>query len=170
MIHSRKFLVVAGAAMLLGLAPFITPDRGPSPLPQGEDRESPVAERRAPAPPRAELPAPRHSPFSGDSAEHRAWVKERSDELYDLSWFDDDDSLRAILAELANPDPELRAAAVEATLNFGSRDAIPHLVAAAARAEDPEERARLEEVAAHLRLPTATEFAAERAALREAGR
>jgi hypothetical protein len=108
------------------------------------------------------LPAPRLSPYPSGSEEHRAWLKDRGEALMDLSWNDDKESLDGILAELSNPDPEIRAAALAATLNFGSRDAIPRLEALALATDDTLERKKLQDAAAHLKLPTLTEMLAKR--------
>jgi hypothetical protein len=114
---------------------------------------------RPPAP--SDLPAPQLSPFAKDSADHREWVAERREALMNLSWMEDKASLDAILAELWNPDPQIREAALKATLNFSSRDAIPRLEAAALRADDPAEKKQLEEAAEFLKLPTLTEHIAK---------
>lgn len=108
------------------------------------------------------LPAPQISPHPSGSEEHRAWLKDRGEVLMDISWNDDKESLDAILAELSNPDPEIRSAALAATLNFSSRDAIPRLETVALATDDPLERKKLQDAAAHLKLPTLVEMLDER--------
>ena len=148
-------------------------------LPWGVKRLSspPREENAAPAPPRAaamarpptrllaadsSLPAPQLSPHPSGSEEHRTWVKDRGEALMDISWNDDKESLDGILAELSNPDPEIRSAALEATLNFSSRDAIPRLETVALAVDDPLERKKLQDAAEYLKLPTLSEMLAKR--------
>jgi len=163
----------AGALLLLlagGLATWA--NFRPSPAPQADGRTTPAAipskttetrPARPAAPAAADLPPPQLSPFASDSPEHVTWIKERREVLLDLSWMDDKESLDTILTELWNPDPKIRQAALEATLNFGSRDAIPKLQAAALlRDEDSIERKKLEDAAEYLKLPTLIEHIAKK--------
>jgi len=92
------------------------------------------------------------------AAEHEAYVQAHIDKLQELQANDDAQSLQAILSELTNSDKEIRAAAVESTIQFGSRDAIPVLKDLAARTEDPDEKKELLDAAEFLALPTLTEI------------
>ncbi len=103
------------------------------------------------------LPAPVVSPHSQGSAENQEWAEQRITELQELEWFDDFASLGKILAELRNPDPEIRKAALQAVKNSGSRDAIPYLVKAASEAREPEEPQEIRKVIEYLELPSAAE-------------
>jgi hypothetical protein len=158
----------AGALLLLLAAGLATwANFRSSAAPQADDRSSPAVPTRItetrptrPAAP-SDLPAPQLSPFAGDPADHREWIDERREALMNLSWMEDKASLDAILAELWNPDPQIREGALKATVNFSSRDAIPRLEAAALRAEDPAEKKQLEEAAEFLKLPTLTEHLAK---------
>ena len=94
-------------------------------------------------------------------AKHQAYVEARVAELGDLAMEDDQASLDTILSELTNRDPEIRKAALEASIQFGSRDAIPKLADAASQIDDPKERAAIEEAIAFLKLPSLTEVLAE---------
>jgi hypothetical protein len=94
-------------------------------------------------------------------AKHQAYVDARTAELMDLGMNDDAQSLNTILSELNNRDPEIRKAAVEATVQFGSRDAIPNLMDAAAQTDDPQEKAEIMEAIQFLKLPTLSEAAAQ---------
>jgi hypothetical protein len=58
------------------------------------------------------------------------------DRLQDWSTKDDAGSLSNIVADLTSPDKDIRQAAIEATVQFGSMDAIPFLKAAAASTDD----------------------------------
>ena len=91
-------------------------------------------------------------------------MQARLDKLRELQSNDDAASLQAILAELANSDKTIRSAAVEATIQFGSRDAIPVLKDFAARTADPAEKKQLLDAADFLKLPTLTEIHAQNAA------
>jgi tellurite resistance protein len=74
--------------------------------------------------------------------------------LQELSVNDDADSLSAILKDLTSSKKDVRLAAIEAARQFGSRDAIPVLKAAAGGARDEEERKAMLAVADFLELPT----------------
>ena len=103
------------------------------------------------------LPPPITPPHPPESAEGRQWIADRVEELNALAWFDDPQSLLRILAELRNPLPEIHAAALAATVAFGSRDAIPYLETLAAESRDPQQQHDLTEAAAFLKLPTLIE-------------
>jgi HEAT repeat protein len=94
-------------------------------------------------------------------ARHQAFVDARTIELMDLAMNDDSQSLNTILSELNNRDPEVRKAAVEAAVQFGSRDAIPNLMDAAAQTDDPKEKAEIMEAIHFLKSPTLSEAAAQ---------
>lgn len=108
------------------------------------------------------LPAPQRSPYAAGSAEHGAWVSERCEKLDDLGWMDDEDSLKSILAELTNPEVEIRETALRAVGSFGSREAIPYLEGIAKDTEDPAEKLALLKMAENLKLPSATEYFAKK--------
>jgi hypothetical protein len=78
--------------------------------------------------------------------------------LQDLSTKSDRTSMEAILSEIKSPYPEVRAEAVEAIIQFRSRDAIPDLQTLATEAEDPEEKAAILEAVEFLQLPTLSEL------------
>ena len=71
---------------------------------------------------------------------------------------DDQTSLNTILSELTNPDVEIRQAAVEAAVQFGSRDAIPNLETAQEQVTDPKEKAAIAEAIEFLKLPRLSEL------------
>ena len=123
----------------------------------------PRAGRHVP-PPVAALPRPQLSPYASGSDEHEAWIHDRADELVKLSWKEDADSLKQILAELENPEQEIRKAALRAAANFGSRDAIPYLESLAVTSTDAEEKIALIQTAEQLKMPTASEYFAQKKA------
>jgi len=81
-------------------------------------------------------------------------------ELLDLGMEDDSKSLQTILSELSNANPEIRSAAVEATIQFGSQDAIPELENAMLWAENSEQRKEIANAIEFLKLPKLTEAVA----------
>jgi hypothetical protein len=75
-----------------------------------------------------------------------------ADDLMSLAMNDDAESLKKILAALASPDLEIRAAAREAAVQFGDRSAAVKLREAANTAS-PAEKSALLEAADFLELP-----------------
>jgi HEAT repeat protein len=105
----------------------------------------------------ADLPPPVESPFLAGSLKNDGWIETRTAELDDLAWFEDAESLAKIQAELQNPLPEIRAAALAAIVAFGDRESIPILEAVAGRTRDPLEQKALGEAIDYLKLPTLIE-------------
>jgi hypothetical protein len=103
------------------------------------------------------LPAPVPSPHPPGSLADGDWTSARIVAIHELGCFDDAASLQKILAELRNPLPQIRAAALDATRAFGSRDAIPHLAVRAAETGEPLEQMELLDLIEHLKLPTVVE-------------
>jgi hypothetical protein len=97
-----------------------------------------------------------------------AYVQKRTQELQDLAMDNDPDSLKTIMSELSNPDPKIRKAALDATIQFASRDAIPGLREVAARTADPKEKGALEDAIEYLQLPSLTEVMQEQGRTRSA--
>jgi len=87
-------------------------------------------------------------------ARQRAYVENRVAELMELASQDEPASLDIILSELANRDPEIRKAALEATLQVRNREAIPRLMEAAEQTDDPHEKAAIADAVEFLKLPT----------------
>jgi hypothetical protein len=104
-----------------------------------------------------ELPTPVDSPFPVGSPESASWVEGRISELDRLSWYDDAESLAKILGELRNSLPEIRAAALSATIAFSSRDSIPYLEAIYRETRDPAEQKAITDAIEYLKLPTLIE-------------
>ncbi|MEO7099616.1 MAG: hypothetical protein ABI162_09670 [Luteolibacter sp.] len=103
------------------------------------------------------LPQPMESPHPEGSSENERWIAGRISDLNQLSWFDDAESLGKILTELRNPLPEIRAAALSATIAFSSRDSIPYLEAIAKETRDSQEQKALTDAIEYLKLPTMVE-------------
>jgi hypothetical protein len=96
------------------------------------------------------------------NAQHEAAVQAKIDKLQDLQANDDPASLKAILTELGDPDKEVRAVAIEATIQFGDRSAIPVLKDLAATTTDSGEKKALLDAVEFMSLPTMTEVHAAR--------
>lgn len=104
-----------------------------------------------------ELPPAALSPHPPGSVENQNWITERITALDDAAWLDDPEAMRSILAELRNPQPEIRAAARAAITAFGSGEAVPYLEMTATTTYDDTERQELAKVIDFLKLPTLTE-------------
>ena len=89
--------------------------------------------------------------------ERQAFIEAETSRLQDLSTQDDPASLSPILNDLTNLEKEVRLAAIEATKQFGSKDAIPVLQADVAGVTDTDEKIALLEAADFLSLPTLTD-------------
>jgi hypothetical protein len=85
--------------------------------------------------------------------QHEAQVNERIAELQDLAMNNDPASLNTILSALGDSDAPVRKTAVEAAVQFGSRDAIPALQDAAAQTEDPQEKIDVLKAVEFLKIP-----------------
>jgi hypothetical protein len=95
----------------------------------------------------------RSSDPNSSGLSHDDYVQQRSTELTELGMNNDPDSLKTILSELENPEPEIRHAALSATLDFGSRDAIPVLQNELNWATDPQEKVDIQKAIDFLQLP-----------------
>jgi len=122
-------------------------------------KAQPVTERAA-APPGSGTPSATNSTASAEDA-HQAYVEQRTAELMDIAMTDDRANLDTILSELNNRDPEIRKAALEAAIQFGSRDAIPKMADAASQTDDPSEKAAIADAIEFLKLPSLTEIHAQ---------
>lgn len=122
-------------------------------------KAQPVVEHAA-APSGKGTPPDSASTASTEDA-HQAYVEKRTAELMDIAMTDDRSNLDTILSELSNRDPEIRKAALDATIQFGSRDAIPKLTDAISQTDDPNEKAALADAIEFLKLPSLTEIRAQ---------
>lgn len=92
---------------------------------------------------------------------HSQYVHQRIAELNALAMNNDSASLETILSELRNPDRQIRKGALEATIQFEDRAAIPRLKEIAAETDDEEEKSELLAAADYLNLPSLTEYLAQ---------
>jgi hypothetical protein len=88
------------------------------------------------------------------ASNHADYVGTRQAELAQLGMSDDPADLKIILSELNNKDPEIRKAALDATIQFGGKDAIPTLQNEIAWTEDPQEKVDLQNAIKYLQLPS----------------
>ncbi len=109
----------------------------------------------------AGLPEAIESPHAAGSTQNEAWVAKRVEELDGLAWFNDAASLDRILAEMRNTHPEIRKAALEAAVAFGSKDAIPKLEILARGTNDLKEQKAIADAIEYLSLPTMVEYLEE---------
>lgn len=135
------------------LAPVVQPEAAQPATPAAA--QVPVAE--------ASLGDSNTVPTTAESAaaQHQAYVTQRCATLEDLATDDTPEALAAILGELTNRDPEIRKAAINAAMQFGSREAIPKLMEAAEQTDEPDEKVAYLEAAKFLKLPTLGEWAAQ---------
>jgi hypothetical protein len=139
-----------------------TTDSGASSLPQsqdsvdGKDTSAAVASGNSISSNKAVTAAP-------DSAldQPKGYIETRVEQLMELGMDNDPASLEAILAELGNRAPEIRKAARDAAVQFGSRDAIPKLAEAAIQTDDAAEKADIQAAIEFLKLPSLTETLAQ---------
>lgn len=129
----------------------------PAPAPEAPASKSPRRPAATTPGGLPELPKPVESPYPPGAAGSEEWIDSRTAELDRLAWFDDTESLHKILAELRNPLPEIRAAALAATLAYSSRESIPYLEMIARETREPQEQKALTDAVEHLKLPTMVE-------------
>ena len=94
---------------------------------------------------------PATTEFASNSDES---VEKQIDALTEASMQSDSKSLRLITGALTNKQVEIRKAAVEAAIQFGSRDAIPFLEDAAGKTDDAREKVEILDAIDFLKLPT----------------
>ncbi len=99
---------------------------------------------------------PKPAPSEDEVEARNAVIEERISELNELAASDDPNDLQQILGELDNAEPRIRAAAVEAAVQFKSPDAIPALQSAFERATDLDEKLNIRHAIEFLTPPVAT--------------
>jgi len=156
-----KVVISASLLALVILVPAIYIRFKPaSPPPATEQPAEAAATESAPAPasshsilkrvtqarPQDDL-LPRPFQFATDPDEARA-------QLVELGTSGEPANLKIILSQLENPNPEIRQAALSATIDFHSKDAIPTLQNEMNWAADPEEKVAIKKAIEFLQLPT----------------
>jgi hypothetical protein len=102
--------------------------------------------------------ASEESVLDGRDEQHEARMAARIAALRGLSTKTDRASLETLLAEVKNPDREIRQAALDAIGQSGNRAVIPRLREAAAQTEDSREKQAIVDVIEFISLPTLTEL------------
>jgi hypothetical protein len=87
------------------------------------------------------------------AANHDEYVQERNVQLYQLGMSQNPAALPTILAELHNSDPAIRSTALTATMEIGSKDAIPALRNEMSWTEDLQEKLEIQKAIDFLQLP-----------------
>jgi len=93
----------------------------------------------------------------------REAIERQIESLTDASAKSDSKSFQLIVNALNDPQAEIRQTAVEAAIQFGSRDAIPFLKEAAANIEDAREKVKILDAIEFLELPSFSEIKQARA-------
>jgi HEAT repeat protein len=109
----------------------------------------------AAAPPLA-TPLPANGPPVVSAEDRQEAIDAEVERVERLGMNDDGASLSGILQALTNSEKEVRLAAIEATKQFGSTNAIPALKVAAENANDLKEKIAASEAVDFLSLPPAT--------------
>lgn len=89
-------------------------------------------------------------------------VIQRVEDLEKLAVGGDSVSRDALVAELDNPDADVRAAALDALIHLDDRSLVPRLREIAARTEDAVEKGKILEAADYISLPSFQEYLAQR--------
>jgi hypothetical protein len=89
---------------------------------------------------------------------------EREAALSEIAGSGEPGALEFLVDELSRAHGEQQSKLLQAVIDFGSRDAIPKLLALAETSDDPEQAAALVEAADYLALPTLKELRERRAA------
>jgi hypothetical protein len=159
--------VALAAAGVLGLKGVRT-QPPPSAQPESPARPGPniviesIPESSAPDAGSSRI-APATNAASADS-DHAKYVRRRVYELNLLAMKSDPASRDAILAELENPDPEIRKGARDAAIQSGDRSVVPRLKEVAEKTQDPAEKAEILAAIEYINLPSLTEFLADQRA------
>lgn len=169
-------ILLAGLAGVIGILLIKQPQGEPPPAaaPIAIAEAKPAAPQTAPAITNIPITAPAPVATNTLTPEQRqAAIDAETARLQQWSMNDDPASLSSILADLTNPEKEIRIAAIEAAEQFGSTNAIPILKNLAANDADPKEKAALLDAANFISLPSIFDDAqpitpAEREARRQA--
>jgi hypothetical protein len=147
------FALIVCALVVLGTALILKPHAGKMAAP------APVETAAAPAPEVAKdvpvpmpPPAPVEAPHVLTAEERQDAIQAEVEQLQEWSRNDDPQSLSNILMGLTNSEKEVREAAIEATKQFGSTNAIPALKSAAMNSTDTDEQMAMLDAANFLTL------------------
>jgi hypothetical protein len=150
-------ILLAGLAGVIGILLIKQPQGEPPPAaaPIAITKAKPAAPQTAPTITNIPITAPAPVATNTLTPEQRQTaIDAETARLQQWSMNDDPASLSNILADLTNPEKEIRDAAIEATKQFGSTNAIPTLKEVAANTTDTGEQIDLLEAANFLSLPS----------------
>jgi hypothetical protein len=150
------FALLLLALLVLGAAFLLKQNWGNAATPPPVNESVTPAPVASVAPPPAPIPAAPAITNAPTPEQREAAIDAETDRLLDWSMNDDPASLSNILADLTHPEKEIRDAAIEATKQFGSTNAIPALKAAVDNTVDTQEKIALLEAADFLLLPPLT--------------
>jgi len=103
-----------------------------------------------------------------NDAAHQQYVHETISRLMSLQMNNDAASLAAILAEMKNPDKDIRKVALSAVIQFNDRSAVPELQKIADSTQDPFEKVDILKAIDYIKLPSFTEYMAYKRSLKQA--
>jgi hypothetical protein len=150
-------ILLAGLAGVIGILLIKQPQGEPPPAaaPIAITKAQPAAPQTAPTITNIPITAPAPVATNTLTPEQRQTaIDAETARLQQWSMNDDPASLSSILADLTNSEKEIREAAIEATEQFGSTNAIPILKNLAANDADPKEKAALLDAANFISLPS----------------
>jgi hypothetical protein len=166
-----KVVVAACGLGLLLVVPAIYYKFAPSSSTPAQP--APATAQDAPATPVAAVPVASHlrkiAPANGaegveiaksSQTDAAAAAYERRAELMQLGASADPNDLKTILTELNNKDGTIRKAALDAAVQFGSKDAIPALQNEMSWTDDPQEKVDIQNAIKFLELPSFDQFTA----------
>jgi hypothetical protein len=152
-------LLILAPAVYFHLKPEATTNPSPAPAPAVTENSTPaanagssilnrIAHRQSDQglPERSQAPDP-------TKMDHATYVQQRKADLMEMGASSDPAALKTILSELENNDAEIRGAALDSTLQFGSRDAIPDLQREYNWSTDPQEKVNIQKAIDFLQLP-----------------
>lgn len=114
--------------------------------------------------------APPVAVVTNDPAAHEKYVRQEIKNLDDLAMNNDTNSRDQILSELeTNSDKEVRAAALQAAIQFDDRSVVPRLQQIADETQDPQEKSDIEDAIDYINLPSLTEYLASQPPTTKAG-
>jgi hypothetical protein len=94
---------------------------------------------------------------SKDFPDETEAIEDKILNLQEIATSGDPESFQTIISELTNQNPEIRQAALEAIIQFGSQDAIPILKDLAEKTEDAHEKVSVLDAIKFLSLPPFSE-------------
>ena len=155
--------VVIGILLLAAglLAVIVFASKSVRPQPPVENEVVSISPTNPVAPIASPVISTTHVSGTNNPAAHAQYVRQRIKELNALAMNNDVQSRDEILSEVKNnPDRKIRAAALEAAIQFDDRSVVPPLQAIAAQTADPDEKDAILKAIDYINLPSLTEFRA----------